>query len=567
MMEILKKKERNEAHPYIPELKDLYRKGHITRREFLRNTTLLGMSLVSASAFLSACAQEEEVTQEPTEPAATAPPASEIRRGGTFRWASYVQPVDHPAKISWGPTGHIVGCVAERLTTMDSNGISRPLLLEKWEPSEDVETWTLHLRKGIKFHHGPELMADDVIFNFEQWLDEEVGSSLLGMIGAYLSPENIEKVDDYTVKLHLDRPEIAVPEHLLHYPAVILPKDFEGDWIKEPYGTGPFELEEYVVGERVKLTAYDDYWQMGIDGKPLPYVDAVDIFDLGEERSAIIAAFESGQIDTNSEPKVEDYLALKDNPGINIESLTVAQTAVLGMRVDVDPWTDNRVRKALKLCQRRKAILDTALYGEGEVGHDTHTASIHPAYCEKPIPEYDPEKAKALLEEAGYPDGLDVTITVPSSFPATVSYAETLKAAAEPAGFNITIKTVPGSDYWASWTELPLKITEWGHRPLGTMVFSLAYTSDKEGNPVAWNETHWVDEEFDELLAEASATLDVEERREIMCKLEEIQMERGSAGIAYFSNIWRITSERVRNMPAHPMQYEILTDVWLAEEA
>lgn len=566
-MEILKKKERNEAHPYIPEMKDLYSKGRITRREFLRNATLLGMSAVSASTFLSACTPQQPATEGPTEPAATNTPASEIRRGGTFRWASHVQPVDHPARISWGSTGHIVGCVAERLTTMDADGISHPLLLEKWEASEDVQTWTLYLRQGITFHHGPELMADDVIFNFEQWLDEEVGSSLLGMIGAYLSLENIEKVDDYTIKLHLDRPEIAVPEHLLHYPAMIMPKEFEGDWIKQPFGTGPFELEEYVVGERVNLKAAEGYWQTGADGQPLPYLDAIQVFDLGEERSAIIAAFESGQIDTNSEPQPEEYLALKDKRAINIESLTVAQTVVLGMRADVEPWTDNRVRKALKLCQKRQAILDTAMYGQGQLAHDTHVAPIHPAYCPKTVPDYDPERAKALLEEAGYPDGLDVTLTVNSSVPATVSYAETVKASAEAAGFNITIETVPGSDYWAAWTELPFKITGWGHRALGTMVLSLAYASDDQGNPVAWNETHWVDEEFDELLTKASATLDVEERREIMCQLEEIQMERGSAAIAYFSNIWRITSDRVRNMPAHPMQYEILTDVWLAEDA
>jgi peptide/nickel transport system substrate-binding protein len=99
------------------------------------------------------------------------------------------------------------------------------------------------------------------------------------------------------------------------------------------------------------------------------------------------------------------------------------------------------------------------------------------------------------------------------------------------------------------------------------MVFALAYTSDREGNPVAWNETRWVDEEFDKLLAQASATLDVEKRREIMCQLEDIQMERGSVGVAYFQNVWRIKNDRVRNMPVHPMMWEILTDVWVAEEA
>jgi len=450
---------------------------------------------------------------------------------------------------------------------MGYDGISRPLLLERWEANESLDAWTLHLRKGINFHHGPELTADDVIFNFEQWLDPEVGSSMLGLLDDYLSAENIEKVDDHTLVLHLDRPEIGVPEHLLHYPALIVSKDFEGDWLEQPFGTGPFTLEEYIFGERAKLKAHDSYWQTGVDGKPLPYLDEAIAFDLGDDRSAIIAALKSGQIDTNNQPKVEDYLALKDDPDITIDDITVSQTAVLRMRVDVDPWTDNRVRKALKLCQRRQAILDTALYGQGSVGHDTHTTDIHPAYCEKAIPEYDPERARALLEEAGYPDGLETTIRVSSGHPATVSYAETLKADAEAGGFNIRVEPVPESDYWDAWTEIPLGITAWSHRPLATMVFALAYTSDREGNPVAWNETRWVDEEFDELLAQASATLDVEKRRGIMCRLEEIQMERGSVGVAYFQSLWRIKNDRVRNMPVHPMMWEILTDVWVAEEA
>jgi peptide/nickel transport system substrate-binding protein len=97
------------------------------------------------------------------------------------------------------------------------------------------------------------------------------------------------------------------------------------------------------------------------------------------------------------------------------------------------------------------------------------------------------------------------------------------------------------------------------------MVMNLAYTADADGNPVAWNESHWVDEEFSELLSQANSTLDVEARREIFCKLEDIQIERGSVGIAYFSNIWRITNKAVKNMPIHPMQYDIFTDVWLDE--
>jgi peptide/nickel transport system substrate-binding protein len=99
------------------------------------------------------------------------------------------------------------------------------------------------------------------------------------------------------------------------------------------------------------------------------------------------------------------------------------------------------------------------------------------------------------------------------------------------------------------------------------MVLPLAYTADAEGNPVEWNETRWVDEEFSEILAEAEKTLDVEARRALMCKLEDIQMERGPIGIAYWKQVWNIVPEKVKNIAAHPTEYDLLSEVWIDEEA
>ncbi|HIC87945.1 MAG TPA: ABC transporter substrate-binding protein, partial [Anaerolineae bacterium] len=365
--------------------------------------------------------------------------------------------------------------------------------------------------------------------------------------------------DDHTVVLHLDSPQIAVPEHLFHYPAQILNhRTFEGDILKAPVGTGAFTLEEYIEGERAVLKRREGYWKTGADGKPLPYLDEVIFVDLGEEMSAHIAAFQAGQVDRidfGDSPPLEAYQALKDNPAARIASITTSQTRVLRMRVDRDPWTDNRVRMALKLCQNREKILSLAYFNEGALGQDFHVAPVHPEYCEKPIPEYNPEKAKQLLAEAGYPDGLDVELAVGTGWPDVVSYAEVLKEDAAPAGFRITLETMPTSAYWDVWSEVDLGITPWTHRPLGTMVLALAYTADKEGNPVPWNETRWVDKEFSELLHKAEGTLDVEERRKIFCQLEQIQWERGSIGIAYWRNTWGITSKKFEGIDVHPTQY------------
>lgn len=573
-MEIIKKQERKDAHPYIPELKGLYRSGRITRREFLRNATLLGMSAAAASTFVAGCAAP---TPEPTEapateaPEATTPPEpteapAGPTRGGSLRLASQVQKVTHPAQFSWVSPSNQLRQVAEYLTYTDGDNITHPWLLESWEASDDLLTWTLNLRQDVKFNNGDDFVADDVVFTMNEWLDEDVGSSILGLMGAYLSAENIEKVDDYTVKLHLDRAEIAVPEHLFHYPGLVLNhRTFEGDFIKAPHGTGPYTLEEYSEGERVLLKRREDYYREGADGEPLPYLDEMEFIDMGSETSAWIAAIQAGEVDFLDLGDIggtDVYLALKDVEGLVVTGFPTAQTRVLRMRVDLDPWTDENVRNALKLCQNKEKILNLAYFSEGVLGPDCHVCPVHPEYCEKPIPEYNPEKARQLLADAGYPDGLDVELAVGSGWGDVVSYAEILKEDAAPAGLNITLNTMPNSQYWEQWTEVALGITPWTHRPLGTMVLNLGYIGDEEGNPVSWNETRWVDEEFEELLSEANGTLDVEKRREIFCDLEQIMIDRGPIGIPYWRNIFYVYSEDLRDVPGHPTYYMHFHEVW-----
>jgi len=560
-------------HPYVPELQHLYQAGRISRREFLRNATLLGVSAAAAGAFVASCAPEPapEATAEPAAP--TAEPATPTEaepsgpvRGGRLRFASQVHKVTHPAQFSWASPANQLRQVAEYLTVTDAENITHPLLLENWEVNEDLETWTLNLRQGVTFSNGDAFVSDDVIFTMKEWLDEDVGSSMLGLVGGYLSAENIERVDDYTVKLHLDRPEIAVPEHLFHYPALVLNhRTFEGDFIKKPHGTGPYTVDSYSEGERVLLKRRDDYWQMGEDGDPLPYLDELEFIDMGSDMAAWIAAIRSGEVDVfelGDQGGADVYQALEDAEGVVQEGITTGQSRVLRMRVDLEPWGDNDVRMALKLCQNHEKILNLAYFGEGEQGQDFHVYSGHPEYCDKPVPAYNPEKAKQLLADAGYPDGLDVEIAVGSGWPDVVSYAEILKEDAQAGGFNITINTMPNSQYWEQWTEVDLGITPWTHRPLGTVVLNLAYVGDENGDPVSWNESRWVDEEFSELLSKANRTLDVEERRQVFCELETIQWERGSIGIPFWRNVWQVYRDNVKNVSAHPTLYLLINEAW-----
>jgi len=151
------------------------------------------------------------------------------------------------------------------------------------------------------------------------------------------------------------------------------------------------------------LKRRDDYWQMGEDGQPLPYLD--EIIYVSIDKDAAIAALQSGQVDTMFQPRPSDWQALKDNPDVTVQAASTSQAYLIRMRVDMEPWSDVRVRQAMMKAQDRQKILQLGYYGEGDLSIDAHVAPAHPEYCEKPIPEYDPEGAKALLAEAGYPDG------------------------------------------------------------------------------------------------------------------------------------------------------------------
>ncbi len=559
------KKQMEAIHPYIPDAYEKLEQGRITRREFVRISTLLGMS-AGVATLAAACGAGGTATEAPVEEApAEEAPAEEVaatgpQRGGTLTKSMQLQLLDHPARLSWVEGANIVRQISEYLTETGPDNITRPYLLDRWEASEDVLTWDLFLKEGITFNNGQELTADDVMFTFGEWLNPDVGSSMLGLMSYLSGMQDVEKVDDYHVRLHLQTANIGVPENLFHYPAVILPRDFEGDIVQQPVGTGAFTLEEYAEGERAVFRRREDYWRNGQDGQPLPYLD--EIIYVSTDKDAGVAALQSGQVDSLYNPRPSDFQALKDNPDLVVRPVSTAQALILRMRVDLEPWDDNRVRTALKMAQDREKILQLSFFGEGDLSIDAHVAPAHPEFCEKDIPPYDPEGARALMEEYAAEKGIDLPLQVTlatKNDQAEPEIAQALKELALPAGFDITLDITEPSGYWDRWTEVDLGITSWTHRPLGIMVLPLAYIEEAIG---AWNETRWTDPEFEELLREAEATLDVEARRSIMCQIEDIMQERGPIGNSYWKNVWNITHKRFENIVAHPTDYDLLYEAW-----
>lgn len=560
---------RTKAHPYIPELKEQLRNGKIDRREFLRMTTILGVSAASAYAMANAITGQ---------PAVRRARAATPNMGGTLRCSMIVMDIADPATYDWSERANVARHVCESLVQVGSDNIARPFLAEGWEASEDLKTWTLQLRKGITWSNGDDFNADDVIFNFERWLDPATGSSNIGrfsymvtktdtgkkddngnpIMESGMSAGAIERIDDHTLRFNLDRAALSLPEDLSDYPALIVNRRFAddgGDLKKNPVGTGAFSLTEFSVGEQAKLVKRDpsQYWGDEV------YLDAIHYIDHGDDPAAQIAALASDQVDINDQTSIEQVAASQAISHLQVHETVTATTGVARMRVTEAPFDDPRVRKAIALCVDHDRMLSLVYQGHGAPGEDHHVCPIHPEYARLPKVRQNHAEARRLLAEAGHPDGIDVKINTVVTPTWEANACKALAEMCRPAGINVYIHVMPGAIYWDRWLSAPFSFTSWAHRPLGVQVLNLAYRTG-----VPWNETSYANPEFDRVLDAASATLDPDERRKHMAKLESILQEDAIMSQPLWRSLFTTANKRVQNFKIHVAREQHFNKVWLA---
>ena len=549
-------------HGWIPKLKQLFAVGRLDRREFLRTTTLLGLSAGAAYAFAG------RITGEGVVPSALAA----MPQGGHLRIGMRVHDIKDAHIVSWTEASNITRQIFDFLTRTDQDNVTRPYLLEKWEASEDLKTWTLHLRKDVRWRNGRKFVADDVVWNLTQVLDAKVGSSVLGLMKGYMLDEYetdeldkdgkkkkstrlwdanaIEKVDDFTVRLNTKAPQLAVPEHLFHYPFSITDPEAGGKFGVGVNGTGPFELVEYSTTQRALLRARKDYWAGA------PHVDMLEFIDTGDEPATAIAALASKQVDGLYEVDFSQLEAVKGLAHVTLYAATTAQTGVARVKYNMKPFSDSRVRMAMKLAIDHDATLQTVFQGAGLPGEDHHVSPVHPDYAKLPRVAHDVDKARKLLAEAGYPDGLDLEIACKGQPAWELNTTQVLVEQWKAAGIRVKINLMPAAAYWDVWTKAPFGFTSWAHRPLGVMTLGLAYRTG-----VPWNESSYSNAEFDRLLSEAEGIIDVDKRREVMAKLERILLDDGPIVLPLWRNVQTAYDKRVQGFREHPTQYIFAQDL------
>lgn len=438
--------------------------------------------------------------------------------------------------------------IYDYLVDLSANGELVPQLATDWEISDDGLTYTFNLRNDVSFHDGSAFSSADVVFSFNRMVELE--SPALNLLGGF----TVEATDDSTVVFTLEAANADFLFGIASRWSVIL-KDGATDVnvITDDFsnfvGTGPFVLRSYSDGVGAELTANESYW---IEGEPMVgTVSFVFIDDL----QAQIDAVRDGAVDFIFKVAADRIPELQEDENIQIITRPTNLHPVIRLKSDEGSLgEDPRIMQAMKLATDRELVaLD--LFGEPDVatvGNNNPVGPVYGSFFEAIPDEYDPEAACALLEEAGYPDGLGADEPIEFYVVDAFNYPDMgviLQDQWEQACIFVEILVRPENVYYGDneWLEVDLGVTGWGDRPTPQQYFVEAYVTG-----ASFNESAFSDAEVDELVAQAAMTADIEERAAIYGQIATIFEERGSIIIPFFAPTVAVTGTSVDGLDIYP---------------
>lgn len=427
-----------------------------------------------------------------------------------------------------------------------------PNLAQSWSISEDGLVYAFALQQGVRFHDGSAFTAADVVFTFNRL--REVGSPALNLLGSDFS---VSAPDAATVVFTLP----AVNADFLYgvgsrWAAIVRDGAAAPNLLTDglnPYinfnGTGPFVLTEFRPDDRAVLAANPDYWRAG-----QPAVSGLE-FIFFDDPVAQVDALQSGALDFIYKIPSDLFSGLEGAAGVQLLQIPTSQHPVIRLRADAGfAGADPNVRLAFKLATDRAALNDLLLQGRGVVGHNDPISPVYGAFYDSTATDqpYDPAQSCALLTEAGYPDGLALTLYTPDSL-GYPDLATVLQQMWAEACINVSIEVRPENVYYATvdqpedWFSVELGITGYGARPVPQQFLVEAYASTG-----VYNETHWADAELDTLIAQAGITTDPVQRAGIYSQISAIFRERGPIIIPWFAPMLGAASARVQGLEMNP---------------
>jgi peptide/nickel transport system substrate-binding protein len=492
-----------------------------TRRRFLQ------LGAATGALGLAGC-----VTQGAKAPAATASLRSQssnrnaLRLGiGGGRAGDSLDPATYTDSFVL-----IVGYqIMNGLVEIDDSGKAVPELLENWQPKPGAQEWVFDVRKGVTFHNGKTLDADDLIYS----INRHRGTSSVAA-GPFKSLSDVRKLGTHQIAIRLDQGNADLPTLLADYHMLVVPDGFN-DW-SHPIGTGAFRFESFEPGVSASTIRNPDYWKPDRGS-----VEAVQSFLINSD-SARISALLTDEVDIIN--RVDPWQAdrVKTAAGMELVRGRSPYHPIFAMQVDRPPYDKVELRRALKSAVDREAMVKLLFNGYGRIGNDHPIPDSDPFFnAELPQTVYDPEKAKFHLKHAGLGAAPIALQTSDAAFSDAIDFAEAYRAQAAKAGLDFEVVRARREGFWDNvWMAEPFVTSYWGGRPAATMMFDAAYTSNSP-----WNETHWRNPQFDALQRTAKTELDAAKRKQALWEMQSLLHDEGGAIIPAFRDSIDAHSRRV----------------------
>jgi peptide/nickel transport system substrate-binding protein len=484
------------------------------RRQFLRGVTAAG-ALVGSGGFLAACSSSGPGTGATATPSATGGP----RKGGNLKvgltGGRSAENLDPHKGLTYLDTAR-AQALYQPLLQLNTKAQSELVLAEEISPHGSTAQWVIRLKPGITFHDGKPLGADDVMFTLRRIITGKLtGATPLGPVDA----NGLKALDKRTVLVPMTSPYGSFLDQLSYwYYLYVVPAGFNPT---QPNGTGPFKYHSFTPGQQSVFVRNDNYWKPG-----LPYVDTLTIIDFSDSAS-LQNALTTGVIQGAGALEGPQITVLKSSPGIRTVASHTGAITPFTMRVDQAPFSDVRVRQAMRLLVNRPQLIASALNGFATVGADV-SSPYDPNYDTSLHRQQDLGQAKHLLKQAGQ-EHLTVQLVTSPVATGTTAMATVLQQQAKAAGVTINLKTVdPSTFFGPSYLHWTFSQDFYNYSPyLAQVAQSLLPTSP-------FNETHWHLPHYIDLYHQANATANASTRKQIEHEMQLIDFNEGGYIIPAF---------------------------------
>lgn len=519
-----------------------------------RRGALLGG--LAAAALMRPARAEDDLLYGPTDPKA--------RRGGRVSVGSLVEPPAlDPFRQAADARIRVSVLMYQGLFFEDQAGIARPLLATSAEAAPDGRSWTFRLRRGVKFHGGGTMTSADVKYSYDFMRDPKNGSPGAGDLS---SVEAIEAPADDVVIFRLTRPNAALPMTLTNKYGAVVPKDFFADpnsgarMNETSVGTGPYKLKQFRPNSVLVMERFADYWQPG-----QPFIDEI-IFVVMPNSAAMAVALQSRRIDLALFSRPQDTQPLASVSGLEVRRWRSLAQKALDLDCNYGALKDVRVRQAIGLSIDRKAVMDVAIGGYGQV-LGTMVAGMQEMWgvpiADLPNQVVDLDRARRLLAEAGHPDGFKIDLTTIIGYdwmdPAAVAIADQLRR----IGIRVNIKRIELGVWVRNFRarEMGFTFNDWGTTPDPGLLFYRHFRAAPEGADFR----NWNNARASALLDRGQETSDPAARRAVYFEFQKILAEEVPTVMLFSADLLTVNTQRLQNYVQHGTGWYFgLAKAWLA---